>query len=774
MDETLALSALALGALAWTLPRAKRRLELSQAKHRSLTGHSRLAKRIAALIPGYAYDEQQFFASDGAPPPVVAQRRAGFARLAAQFAERYPHSAALTAQAREGISDLQFTGSYRVPFQYSPYLREHLKTGSFLRASSGVTVEDLDGNVFYDLTGSYGVNLFGVDFYKDCIDEGAALVRSLGPVLGGYHPCVVENVERLKAISGLDEVSFHMSGTEAVMQAVRLARYHTRRSHLVRFCGAYHGWWEDVQPGPGNPLPPRETYTLKEMDERSLRVLRTRNDIACVLVNPLQALHPNAGAPGDSSLVDSARRAGFDRTAYTAWLQQLRTVCSERGIVLIFDEIFVGFRLAPGGAQDYFGVQADMVTYGKTLGGGLPVGVVCGRRDLMKRFREDRPADICFARGTFNAHPYVMGSMKAFLDRLERPEVKAMYEGLDARWNERAQRFNDRLREAGLPVQVANLSSIWTVLYTQPSRYNWMLQFYLRVHGLALSWVGSGRLIFSLNYSDTDFEGVLQRFVAAAQAMQADGWWWQDAGTEQPLDPARHPARDAAPSSDRSAMPHVRHRIDQLAAQQVQWRLVVQPDVVERVGQDLGHPDQPGGQTALEPQLQHAKQQAGDTQREPRDADVVDETRQRRGRFDRAEQRWLNPEHQRYQHPDAQQHHLAADVVADLDGLLVFVGGLVDVVVATRLEEEVPGLAAGHRHAPGQDRGQRRVCEQQPVGDEEADGAEQVQALVDAAVVVVAVVVPALGRECLQETLHGNSWWWMDSRPGIGTSVTRS
>jgi glutamate-1-semialdehyde 2,1-aminomutase len=192
------------------------------------------------------------------------------------------------------------------------------------------------------------------------------------------------------------------------MQAVRLARYHTGRSHLVRFSGAYHGWWEDVQPGPGNPLAPRRTYTLREMDERTLTVLRTRRDIACVLVNPLQALHPNANAPGDSALVDSSRRAGVDRAAYTAWLHKLRAVCSERGIVLILDEIFVGFRLAKGGAQEYFGVKADLVTYGKTLGGGLPVGVVCGRADLMKRFRPERPADICFARGTFNAHPTVM------------------------------------------------------------------------------------------------------------------------------------------------------------------------------------------------------------------------------------------------------------------------------------------------------------------------------------------------------------------------------
>ncbi|TPW18521.1 MAG: aminotransferase, partial [Halothiobacillaceae bacterium] len=90
------------------------------------------------------------------------------------------------------------------------------------------------------------------------------------------------------------------------------------------------------------------------------------------------------------------------------------------------------------------------------------------------------------------------------------------------------QQLNQRLREAGLPVQVANLSSIWTVCYTQPSRYNWMLQYYLRAEGLALSWVGTGRFIFSLNYTDRDFAAVAERFIAAAQAMQQDGWWWSN------------------------------------------------------------------------------------------------------------------------------------------------------------------------------------------------------------------------------------------------------
>ncbi|WP_349741884.1 aminotransferase class III-fold pyridoxal phosphate-dependent enzyme [Roseateles cavernae] len=526
----LTLVAAAALALVAALPRARQRLQLSRAKHRSLAGHSRMAKRVAGLLPGYAYDEARFFGADAAPAEVQAQRRAGFAALAAELNSRHARSIALTAQAREAISDLQFTGAYRVPFQFSPYLREHLKLGSFMQASAGNRLIDLDGQRYWDLSGSYGVNLFGHEFYKRSIAEGSARVAELGPLLGAYHPVVAENVARLREISGLDEVSFHMSGTEAVMQAVRLARYHTRRSHLVRFCGAYHGWWEDVQPGPGNPQPPRDTYTLKDMDEKSLQVLRTRRDIACVLVNPLQALHPNRGAPGDSTLVDSSRSAGFDRTAYTAWLQQLRQVCSERGIVLIFDEVFVGFRLARGGAQEYFGVKADMVTYGKSLGGGLPVGVVCGKAALMKRWREERPADICFARGTFNAHPYVMGAMSVFLEHLQRPEVQALYRDLEAQQDARAARFNRLMSEAGLPLRAAHLSSIWTLTFELPSRYNWMLQLYLREQGLWLSWVGSGRLIFSLDYSEADFDEVCRRCLAAARRMQQDGWWWQGEG----------------------------------------------------------------------------------------------------------------------------------------------------------------------------------------------------------------------------------------------------
>src|ERR1700730_3060503 len=166
-------------------------------------------------------------------------------------------------------------------------------------------------------------------------------------------------------------------------------------------------------------------------------------------------------------MADSSRKANFDRAAYSQWLKSLRQVCTERNIVLIFDEVFLGFRLAAGGAQEYFGVRADMVPYGKSLAGGLPVGAVCGRKDLMRRFRDDHPVDVCFARGTFNSHPYVMTAMDEFLSRLASPNFRAIYNGLDDTWNVRARQLNEMLAAQNMPDRVATLPSICSVHYSE-------------------------------------------------------------------------------------------------------------------------------------------------------------------------------------------------------------------------------------------------------------------------------------------------------------------
>ncbi len=128
----LAASLAGAAALSVPLVKAKRRIELSMAKHRSLAGHARLARRIASLLPFYEYDEHQFFRSDNPPEGIASRRRNGFLRLASIYRERFPRTSALTAQVRNGASDLQFTAAYRVPFQYSRHVREHLAAGSVL------------------------------------------------------------------------------------------------------------------------------------------------------------------------------------------------------------------------------------------------------------------------------------------------------------------------------------------------------------------------------------------------------------------------------------------------------------------------------------------------------------------------------------------------------------------------------------------------------------------------------------------------------------------
>src|SRR4030081_606733 len=242
MDSSLPILSFAGAAVIATaaaFPKLRARLALSQAKHRSLTGHSKMSRRVARLIPFYEFDINDFFSSDRAPAAVATQRQDGFFRLARLYQERFAQSRQKTSQASRQISDLQFTEAYRVPFQYSRLVREHLATGSFMASSAGVTVTDVDGNVFYDLTGSYGVNIFGNDFYKECIAAAQTRAQALGPVLGPYHPVMTDNVRRLCEISGLDEVSFHMSGTEAVMQAVRLSPHSPKRFPLVFFFRAH-------------------------------------------------------------------------------------------------------------------------------------------------------------------------------------------------------------------------------------------------------------------------------------------------------------------------------------------------------------------------------------------------------------------------------------------------------------------------------------------------------------------------------------------------------
>jgi glutamate-1-semialdehyde 2,1-aminomutase len=263
------------------------------------------------------------------------------------------------------------------------------------------------------------------------------------------------------------------------------------------------------------------------MHAASLAVIRARaGEIAGVLVNPVQSFHPNSPPPNDAVLLNSdVRRTHSDSSPYGGWLKELRETCSAAGVPLIFDEVFSGFRLAPGGAQQYFGVRADMVVYGKTVAGGMPIGAVCGQRALMRRFDPERPLRMAYVVGTFAAHPLAMGAMAEFLEWVESPAAATAYAAAHVRADAWVAESNDALARAGLPLALSNLGTIWTLEFTSPSRYNWLLQYYLRAEGVNLSWVGTGRCMFNLDFSDADYHELSAQLHAAANRMRADKWW---------------------------------------------------------------------------------------------------------------------------------------------------------------------------------------------------------------------------------------------------------
>src|SRR5262249_22908633 len=162
---SLALYAVGTAALATSLVKLRARPEPSRAEHPAVARRARVARWLASHVPFYQYDEARFFCSDDAPQEIAARRRAGFMLLANLYRERFAQTIRHTSEIADSISDLQFTDAYRVPFQYSGFVRRHLPAAAFLQSSAGVTVTDLDGNRLYDLTGSYGVNLFAYDFY---------------------------------------------------------------------------------------------------------------------------------------------------------------------------------------------------------------------------------------------------------------------------------------------------------------------------------------------------------------------------------------------------------------------------------------------------------------------------------------------------------------------------------------------------------------------------------------------------------------------------------
>ena len=326
----------------------------------------------------------------------------------------------------------------------------------FVRRAAGCLITDVDGNEFIDFVGSWGPMILG-HAHPEVVE---AIQRTAADGTSFCAPCPLE-VELAdmvcRSVPSLEKVRFVSSGTEATMSAVRLARGYTGRKVVVKFDGCYHGHADTflVRAGsgvitlgiPGSPGVPEDivknTLSIPYNDTVTLeRTLRDESlDIACVIVEPVAG---NMGVvPPDED-----------------FLQTLRRITSELGIVLIFDEVITGFRLALGGAQERFGITPDLTCLGKIIGGGLPVGAYGGRAEIMDRVAPDGPV---YQAGTLSGNPLAMAAGLAMLKVVRRP---GFYEELEEKSDWFAAEMTGILARVGVPTVLNRVGSMMTCFFT--------------------------------------------------------------------------------------------------------------------------------------------------------------------------------------------------------------------------------------------------------------------------------------------------------------------
>ena len=327
----------------------------------------------------------------------------------------------------------------------------------FLSEGRGSHVTDVDGNEYIDLICSWGPLILG--HCHQAVEEAVLEAVRHGLSFGAPTEIEVKMAELVTKMTGTEMVRMVNSGTEAVMSALRLARGATGRSKIIKFAGCYHGHSDSmlVKAGsgaltggaPDSAGVPAEmaadTLTARYNDAASVRALLEANpgQVAAVIVEPVAA---NMGVVPP--------QPGF--------LEALRGLCDAYGALLIFDEVITGFRLSAGGAQRHYGVHADLVTYGKIIGGGMPVGAYAGSRKLMEQVS---PLGAVYQAGTLSGNPVAMAAGLAQLEILENnPDV---YTALERKGKRLQEGLQEIFRKAKVPAQVNRAGSILTVFFSK-------------------------------------------------------------------------------------------------------------------------------------------------------------------------------------------------------------------------------------------------------------------------------------------------------------------
>ena len=436
--------------------------------------------------------------------------------LIERYTRRTAESKRLTQKYRKVLADPRVAAGFRAQWKEMVY-------PIVTNRSRGSRLWDVDGNEYIDLLNGFGPTAFGhlPEFVTAAVEKQLHEGIEIGP----QTPLAGEVAELISELTGAERVTFCNTGSEAVMAAIRVARTVTGRKKIALFAGSYHGTFDEVlvkrigklealRAGPIAPgIPQEKVQNVLVLDygtPESLEIVRQHaGELAAVLVEPVQSRHPNL-QPRE-------------------FLQDLRKIATESGAALIIDEIVTGFRVHPGGIQALFNIQADLVTYGKVLGGGMPIGVLAGRAAFMDaldggmwQYGDDSfpEAGVTFFAGTFVRHPLALAAAKAVLEHLKAqgPELQA---GLTRKTADLVAQLNRLFEAHQVPSRIETFGSVFYFSFPPDFRFGSLLYYLLRERGIHIQ---EGFPCFlTTAHSDADILQVVKAFEDSVAELKAAG-----------------------------------------------------------------------------------------------------------------------------------------------------------------------------------------------------------------------------------------------------------
>ncbi|MCI4664765.1 MAG: amino acid adenylation domain-containing protein [Neomegalonema sp.] len=449
------------------------------------------------------------YKSGAASAGVQEKQKAYIAQLTTALNAKLPSSKAYVQKHRAKLADPRTAAGFRQDWKdlVYPIVSNNAK---------GSRIWDTDGNEYIDLVNGYGQTAFGhsPDFVVDAIQKQLQEGFPIGP----QSPLAGETADLISEMTGNERVTFCNTGSEAVMAAMRVARAATGREKIAVFGGAYHGQFDEVLVKPGKkkalPIAPgipgssvSNMIVLPYGDPASLEWVRKHQDeLAAVVVETVQSRHPDL------------RPKEF--------VQELRATTEHSGAALVFDEVVTGFRVHVGGMQAYFGIRADMATYGKVLGGGMPVGVLAGKKEWMDvldgghwSYGDDSVPEVAptFFAGTFVRHPLVLAAVRAVLLHLK-DNGQALLDTLSSRSDAFVKRLNTELARRDIASRAESFSSFF---YFYPASEDPMASlFYPQMRLLGVNMQEGFPCYLTTAHSDQDYDQVVNAFGETLDRLQ--------------------------------------------------------------------------------------------------------------------------------------------------------------------------------------------------------------------------------------------------------------